>query len=592
VRVDGYAPIREYAAIGDGRSVALVASDGSIDWLCLPNLDSGSAFGALLDARRGGRFELAPAVPFESERRYLPDTNVLETTFRTAGGTVRVTDAMTVAGAGLAPFRELVRRVEGVAGAVPMRWRAEPRFSYGRRPVSLGRRHGVPVATSAHDAVAVRSWDAGEPEVGDDAIAGAFEARAGGRALLVLAAAHQEPLVLPVRNEVEARLAATAAFWRQWVSARGYAGPWREAVVRSALALKLLTFAPSGAIAAAPTTSLPEQIGGSRNWDYRFSWVRDASYTVDALLELACPAEGESFFWWLMHAARLTHPRLSVLYCLDGRIDAKERELPLEGYRRSRPVRLGNGAVEQLQLDIYGGLLEAAYVYASAGNRLDRDTGRRLGEYADLVCELWRCKDAGLWEVRSAPEHFTQSKLMCWIALDRACRLAERGEVRGGQPARWRKEADAILAFVDERCWSEEKGGYTRSAGREDLDAGFLLAFIRGFGDAADERIRRTVEAIRRELAHGPFVHRYRDEDGLPGDEGAFVACSFWLVDALARIGRQDDAAALMEEVLALANDVGLYSEEIDPADASFLGNFPQALSHLALIEAAVQVAT
>jgi GH15 family glucan-1,4-alpha-glucosidase len=591
VRVDGYAPIREYAAIGDGRSVALVASDGSIDWLCLPNLDSGSAFGALLDARRGGRFELAPAVPFESERRYLPDTNVLETTFRTAGGTVRVTEAMTVAGPGLAPFRELVRRVEGVAGAVPMRWRAEPRFSYGRGRVSLGRRHGVPVATSAHDAVAVRSWDAGEPEVGDEAIAGAFEARAGERALLVLAAAHQEPLVLPARNEVEARLDATAAFWREWVAARTYDGPWREAVVRSALALKLLTFAPSGAIAAAPTTSLPESIGGSRNWDYRFAWVRDASYTVDALLELGCPAEGESFFWWLMHAARLTHPRLSVLYCLDGRIDAKERELPLEGYRGSRPVRLGNGAVEQLQLDIYGSLLEAAYVFASAGNRLDRDTGRRLGEYADLVCELWRCRDAGLWEVRSGPEHFTQSKLMCWIALDRACRLAERGEVHGGQPARWREEAAAILDFVDERCWSAEKRSYTRSAEREELDAGFLLAFVRGFGDPADERIHGTVEAIRRELARGPLVYRYLGEDGLPRDEGAFVACSFWLVDALARIGRRDDATALMEELLPLANDVGLYSEEIDPADASFLGNFPQGLSHLALIEAAVQVA-
>jgi len=590
VRVDGYAPIREYAAIGDGRTVALVARDGSVDWLCLPDLNSASTFGALLDAERGGRFELAPSVPFEAERRYLPETNVLETTFRTAGGVVRVTDAMTAAGGGLAPLRELVRRVEGLAGSVPMRWRAEPRFGFGLVPVEVGLRHGVPTARAGRDAVAVAGWDAGESSVDGGGFQGEFEVREGGRALLVLSAAHQEPLVLPSRSEAERRLDATIDFWRVWTGRRNYDGPWRDAVLRSALALKLLVFAPSGAIAAAPTTSLPEELGGRRNWDYRYAWVRDASYTVDALLELACTDEGHAFFWWLMHASALTHPRLAVLYCLDGRLDARERELPLAGYRGSRPVRIGNGATAQTQLDIYGDLLEAVNVYVSAGNRLDRDTGKRVAEIADLVCEIWRNEDAGIWEVRSGPKHYTQSKLMCWIALDRAAGLAREGHIPAGRADRWRAEADAVRAFVDERCWSEAKRSYTRFAGTEELDAGVLLAFIRGCGDADDPRFVSTVEAVRRELAHGPYVHRYTGEDGLPGEEGAFVACSFWLVDTLARIGRCDEAAALLDDVVALANDVGLFSEEIDPGTGDFLGNFPQGLSHLSLIEAAVQV--
>jgi GH15 family glucan-1,4-alpha-glucosidase len=291
-----------------------------------------------------------------------------------------------------------------------------------------------------------------------------------------------------------------------------------------------------------------------------------------------------------MHASQITHPHLAVLYCLDGSVDARERELDLAGYRGSSPVRVGNGAVEQTQLDIYGGLVEAVSVYVNAGNRLDPDTGKRIAEIADLVCTIWRGTDSGIWEVRSEPRHFTQSKLMCWIALDRACGLAEGGHVPNRHLERWRSEREAIRAFVDERCWSESKRTYVRSAGDEGLDASLLLAFIRGFPESADGRVAATVEAIRRELGHGPYVRRYDGEDGLAGEEGAFVACSFWLVDALARVGRRDEAAALMDDVLALANDVGLFSEEIDPASGEFLGNFPQGLSHLALVEAAVQV--
>src|SRR6184192_4238040 len=416
-RIDGYAPIADYGAVGDGRTVALVARDGTIDWLCLPDLDSPSVFGALLDSERGGCFALAPESLSQTVRRYLPGTNVLETTFTTAAGVVRVTDAMTLPTAGLSPYRELARRIDGLAGDVPVRWRVEPRFGYASAATRIERRAGVPIAMAGRDAIAVCSFGAGEATTSDAAIAGQFTARAGSSSLLVLSAAHQEPLVLPARAEVEARLAATSSAWREWSDRREYDGPWKDAVVRSALALKLLVFAPSGAIAAAATTSLPEGIGGERNWDYRYCWIRDSSFTLEALLQLGCHAEATSFFWWFMHATRLTLPRLQVFYRLDGGTYAPERTLPLDGYRRSRPVRIGNGAAGQVQLDTYGELLDSAFVYARKGYSLGAGTGRDLARVADFVCEHWREPDAGIWEVRAAPRNHTQSKAMCWVAL-------------------------------------------------------------------------------------------------------------------------------------------------------------------------------
>jgi GH15 family glucan-1,4-alpha-glucosidase len=586
----GYAPIRDYGAIGDGRTMALVARDGSIDWLCLPDLDSPTVFGALLDHERGGRFSLSPAVPFTADRRYLPETNVLETTFATAGGSVHVTDAMLLPEPGLAPGRELVRRVDGLAGEVPMRWSVEPRFGYAGRRTRVGRRLGVPVAGAGADAVGVCAWGAGEPRTRADGVDGSFTALEGTRALIALAAAHGEPLVLPSRGEVEERLAATVDLWRRWAAERRHDGPWREAVVRSALALKLLIYAPSGAIAAAGTASLPEALGGVRNWDYRYCWVRDSTFTLDALLRLGCPGEGRSFFWWLLHASQLTHPKLRVLYRLNGRARAPELELPLDGYRGSRPVRIGNEAATQLQLDVYGHLLATATLYSDAGGELDRDTAARLAETADFVCDVWRLPDSGIWEVRSAPVHFTESKMMCCIALDRAIRRAERGLIPSRGAARWRGEALAIRRFIDERCWSQTLRSYTRAAGTEELDASLLLGALMGYGEAGDARLAATVDRVAETLSRGPFLLRYLGEDGLPGEEGAFVACSFWLVDALARSGRVDEACALMEDLLRLANDLGLYSEEIEPETQAFLGNFPQGLVHLALVNAAASL--
>jgi len=588
-RRDGYTAIESYAAIGDGRTVALVASDGSIDWLCLPDLDSASVFGGMLDARRGGHFALAPQDPFTVERRYLPDTNVLETTFSTGAGVARVTDAMLLPDGELTPGRELARKIDGVSGSVEFHWRVEPRFGYGGRRTTIGLRAGVPMASAGGDAMAVCSWDAGEPIRGADAIEGRFATAAGSSALIALAVAHQEPLVLPPRRDVERRLRSTVAFWQRWAGERNYQGPWRDAVMRSALALKLLFHASSGAIAAAATTSLPEALGGERNWDYRFSWVRDSAFTLEALQRLGVLEEARAFFWWMLHASQLTHPRLQVLYRLDGGTRAVERTLPLEGYRRSSPVRVGNGAADQMQLDIYGELLQAAWLYAGNGDGLDADTGRRLAEMADLVCHIWRQPDSGIWEVRNQPEHFTHSKMLCWVALDRAAKLAEAGRIPD-RAGRWRQEAAAVQAFVEANCWSEHKQSYVRAVGSDELDAALLFAALMGYEDP-DRRLSKTIDAIRRELCEGPLVRRYSAEDGLSGAEGAFLTCSFWLVDALARDGRVDDAIPLMEELLALANDVGLYAEEIDADTGRFQGNFPQGLVHLALINAAVTIA-
>ena len=591
MRIDGYAPIENYAVIGDGRTAALVSLDGAIDWLCLPNLDSPSAFAAVLDAGRGGSFTLQPAVPFHATRRYLPRTNVLETTFTTDRGSARLVDAMTIPNDRLDPMRELVRSVEGISGTVPMRWRCAPRFDYGRAAPRCEWRHGAPTAVWGAEAIAVVSWAAGTPQWRDGGAGAEFEIAAGGRALLAMTSAYAEPMILPGRQDVLRRLAFTIEFWERWSCAHDYDGPWREAVLRSALALKLMIFAPSGASVAAPTTSLPEEIGGGRNWDYRYCWIRDSNFMIDALLQLGCHQEARSLFWWFMQASALTVPKVRVLYRLDGGIGPAEREVALDGYRGSRPVRIGNGAVEQTQLDIYGALFETAWLYSEGHHALDGDTGAVLARIADHVCDIWRHPDSGIWEVRNGPFQFTHSKAMCWVALDRAARLADRGEMPGRGVAKWRGEADAIRDYVDRECWSDALGSYTRIAGSADVDASLLMLPLVEWGDPRGQRIRGTIDAVNRLLRHGDVVYRYHAKDGVPGGEGCFLNCSFWLVSALARCGRMDEATALMDRLVARGNDVGLFSEEIDPVSGAFLGNFPQALVHLALIDAAFAIA-
>jgi GH15 family glucan-1,4-alpha-glucosidase len=444
----------------------------------------------------------------------------------------------------------------------------------------------VPVASSGGDAFAVHSFGAGDHDLTSDAIVGRFQLREGETALLALSIAHKEPLVFPSRAEIQDRLEATIGTWTRWSGALRVSARWREAVERSAIALKLLVYAPSGAVVAAPTTSLPEVIGGERNWDYRYCWIRDSAFTLDALLRLGCSGEADAFFWWLMQASQLTHPRLQVLYGIDGDPEARERVLDLRGYRGSVPVRIGNGAVDQMQHDIYGDLLETAWEYVRAGRPLDAEVGRRLAGAADHVTSIWRQPDAGIWEVRSRPRHYTHSKMMCWVALDRAVRLAEAGAIPDRSVDVWRRSRLQVEDFIWSECWSDDKQSLVRSPDSEDLDAALLLGAHFGF-DADGDRLSLTIDAIGRELKHGPFVYRYSGEDGLEGHEGAFLACSFWLVEALAHRGSIDQAAELMDELVASSNDVGLYAEEIDPRTGEFLGNFPQGLTHLALLEAA-----
>jgi GH15 family glucan-1,4-alpha-glucosidase len=577
VRTDGYLPLRDYAAIGDGRTCALVGRDGSIDWLCLPNIDSPPVFDRILDAY-GGCFELRPSGSFTAERRYREGTNVLETTFRTESGTVRVTDALTLHDThALAPLRELVRLVDGIDGRVDLQWKFAPRLDFGRRELKRGSRGDAVVAVSGKEAFALTSWDAGD---------GSFAVEAGGRATLALTHAHAEPLVLPARADVERRVEETAAFWMDWSDRLTYEGPWRDAVIRSALALKLLAFSPSGCIVAAPTTSLPERVGGDRNWDYRFGWLRDGVFTLRALLELGCEDEARAFFWWQMHATRMGEPELRPLYCVDGGLRLDEQELSLPGYRDSAPVRDGNAAAEQLQLDAYGPLLEGAWRFWSKTGSLGAARPKELAALADFVAAKWSEPDSGIWESRDEPRHYVLSKAMCWTALDRVARLAEAG-VLPDNPV-WRTTADEIHEWVERDGWDEKRRSYRCVPGDDVLDASVLTMALCAYVDAADERMLQTAEALRLELASGPFLYRFSGADEL---EGAFLTCSFWLVDLLARAGRREEATALMDELVASANDVGLYAEEIDPETGEFLGNLPQGLVHLALVNAAMSVA-
>jgi len=588
VRVGGYAPVGAYAAIGDGRTVALVAADGSIDWLPLPTLAQAGAFAALLDAEQGGRCRLAPEGEYLVERRYLEATNVLETTFTTAAGVLRVCDTLTMRESGTLPWVELVRVVECLSGNATVRWSVEPRFGFGGEETTFVEIGGRPVALGRRLRLAVLAWDLGRPTRSTKAVSGAAALEQGDRGVLACVATDAEPVPYPPRAELEARVATTAGLWRRWAGEVEYEGRWRDAVVRSALALRLLVYAPSGALAAAATSALPERIGGERNFDYRFAWVRDASFALDALSRLGFRDQVHASLSWLLEVTAATHPRLQPFYGLDGGVPRSVRTLGFDGYRGSRPVRIGNSASGQLQLGNFGDLFDTVWQYVRHGNVLDPATGVRLAEIGSFVCEVWENEDSGLWEL-DRHAHYTISKIGCWVALRRAAALAGKGQIADDGVERWLETSERIRDFVETRCWSDAKRSYTFYAGEEALDCAVLLASGTGFADPRGERMCATIDAICDELAAPkPILYRY---SGMEGKEGCFLACSFWMVEALARAGRLDGARTWMDELVELANDVGLYSEEIDPSTHELLGNFPQALTHLSLVRAAFAVA-
>ena len=496
---------------------------------------------------------------------------------------MRVLDALDLEQGRPLPWRELVRRVEGLSGRVPMEWRVEPRFGYGLEEPTFRRPGGIVTALHGEHRLAVHAFDVGEVEHSATAAEGTFAAEEGSRGLLALGYTNSDPVPRLHRERVERRLDETIEYWRRRWDKVEHDGEFADAVRRSALALELLADVETGALVAAATMGLFEKIGGSRNFDYRYVWIRDGTFTVDALLEVGLDAISHRAFSWMLSASRHTHPRLQPIFTLQGVPRPPDEQLPLHGYRGSKPVVLGNGAAHQLQLGNFGDLLDAAWRYTRHGNALDPETGTRLAEVASLVARIWRNDDSGIWELKGKHRPYTSSKMACWAALDRALALADEGQMPGKDRRLWRTARDRVRAFVEQRCWSRQRNAYAFYAGSADLDASVLLAPRMGYCEPADERFLATLEAILDELSEGALVWRYT---GMREQEGSFLACAFWAVEALANAGRADEADERMRDLMELGGPTGLYSEEA-AADGTLLGNLPQALTHLSLIDAA-----
>ena len=593
-----YQPIENYGIIGDLHSVALVGMDGSIDWLCLPSFDSPSVFAAILDDEKGGRFKIAPTSDnITPKQLYWPDTNVLITRFFTPEGVAEVTDYMPIGvsmnGQG---GHQLIRRIKVVRGEMNIRMECSPAFNYTRDDhsteiteggaffrsgqLSLGLASDIPLSVEGYRALAE------------------FSLREEQMAVFVfreIEAGADRDLSVSGRQEEEIFL-QTVEYWRRWLSQCTYTGRWREMVQRSALTLKLLTYEPTGAIVAAPTTSLPEGIGGERNWDYRYTWIRDAAFTLYGLLRIGFTEEAARFMGWLEDRCYEPKPDglLQLMYGIDGRTDLTEETLDhLEGYRGSRPVRIGNGAYDQLQLDIYGELMDAVYLYNKYGDPIWYELWTHLRGLIDWVCDNWQRKDEGIWEVRSGRQHSVYSKLMCWVAVDRGLRLADKRSFPADRE-RWLKVRDEIYEEIMEKGWSQERKAFVQAYGGDTLDASSLIMPLVFFVAPKGPRMLSTLDAINRPpkddgLVSNGLVFRYdvqKSADGLMGEEGTFNLCTFWLVEALTRAGRLEEARLIFEQMLGYANHLGLYAEEIGPSREA-LGNFPQAFTHLTLISAA-----
>jgi GH15 family glucan-1,4-alpha-glucosidase len=583
------ARIEDYALLSDLYTAALVDREGSIDWCCFPRFDSGSCFGALLGTPEHGRWLLAPDVPVRRVvRRYRHDTLILESVFETDEGSVRAIDFMPPRN----EMPDIVRIVEGLDGEVPMRSELVIRFDYGKIVPWVRRRSHdslARVATAGPDALCYRT--PAETRGEDMKTISEFTLAAGERIPFTLTwfPSHDD---VPEPTDAERSLDEAEEYWLGFAHRCTHSGRYHEEIHQSLLVLKALTFGPTGGIVAAPTTSLPEEPGGVRNWDYRFCWLRDATLTLLAMLNAGYREEAEAWRRWLLRAVAGDPADLQIMYGLAGERRLDERELEwLPGYEGSRPVRVGNAASTQLQLDVYGEVLDALYQARRHGAPPDDNIWSLSLKLIDWLEEGWRRKDAGIWEVRGPNRHFTHSKVMAWVAFDRAVRSCEEFG-RKGPLDRWRAIRDEIRAEVLEKAWSDEKQAFAQSYGSDELDASVLLLPLVGFLPADDARMASTVEAIRRELTLDGLVLRYRPEadnvDGLPGGEGVFLPCSFWLADVLALQGRLAEARELFERLLDLRNDVGLYAEEYDPRGARHLGNFPQAFTHLALVNSAL----
>ncbi len=598
-----YQPIENYGVIGDTHTVALVGMNGAIDWFCFPRFDSPSVFGAILDDERGGSFRVhANHESAQHKQFYWPETNVLVTRFLCSDGVGEVVDFMPVGGIeGRSGTHQLIRRVTTVRGTLEWTMTCRPAFDYGRaehetRPAD----NGVAFQT---DELTLGLASGTAIDVVDGGAKSTFTLREGETTTFILQQVERDSGcggALP-EPESDRLFRDTVAYWRDWIAQSTYTGRWREMVHRSALILKLLTYGPTGAIVAAPTTSLPEGIGGERNWDYRFTWIRDAAFTLYALLRIGFTDEAEAFMGWIQERAHELNPdgSLQIMYGIDGRHDLSEEELShLAGYRDSRPVRVGNGAYDQLQLDIYGELMDSVYLYNKYGSPISYDLWVQLRRLVNWVADNWKKTDEGIWEVRGGQRDFVYSKLMCWVALDRGLRLADKRSFPADRE-RWIRTRDEIYEEIMEKGWSESREAFVQSYGSEALDASNLMMPLVFFVSPTDPRMLSTLDATLKSPEEGGLVSnsltfRYdvsQSPDGLAGEEGTFNICSFWLVEALTRAGahdraRLDEARLMFEKMLGYANHLGLFAEETGPLGEA-LGNFPQAFTHLALISAA-----
>ncbi len=598
-----YLPIEQYGVIGDMRSVALVGRNGSIDWCCLPAFDSPSLFAAILDDRKGGHWLIAPdGQPAVGKQMYLPNTNVLVTRFFTDQGMGEVTDFMPIGPEAGGETEQVARQIVRIARAVrgPVRFRMEcfPAFDYARAAHTTSMVAGgrtVVFSTTQGEFVLKSPHPLKREETGASTT---FNLNTGEEAVFVLrlCGGCSAPQIAEQEAHGESLLNETVRFWRGWVAQNRYHGRWRETVIRSALALKLLTYLPTGAIVAAPTTSLPEEIGGVRNWDYRYTWVRDAAFTVYALIRLGYTAEAEAFSGFIQERAKEKRSEpgpLSVLYGIDGRHDLAEQTLDhLEGYCGSRPVRVGNAAAEHLQLDIYGELMDSVYLYDKYGAPISYEMWRTVERLLDWVSDNWQQPDQSIWEVRGGRRQFTYSKLQCWVALDRGVRLAFKHSYPT-ENFRWLEERNRIYRTIMQDCWNQRDQSFVQFCGTDAVDASALMFPLMLFISPKDPRMLSTLKRIRQELVSDALVRRYEigkaARDGLPGHEGFFTVCSFWLVEAMTRAGQVEEARFLFEKLLSYGNHLGLFSEEIS-SKGELVGNFPQALTHLGLISAALRL--
>ena len=590
----GYKPIEDYGVIGDLHTVALVGKDGSIDWCCLPHFDSPSIFASILDAKKGGFFKIAPVHTAVQKQMYLPETCILLTRFLDPDGVAEVIDFMPLMeeASELVDAHQIVRQVRVVRGSVHLKVECFPAFDYARAKHTLKLDQRGAIFSTSREQVVLASP------------VKLYRVRQGVQAEFIMHAGEELTFVLR-RNERgkenpgidtafngERAYQETVRFWRRWLAGCGYHGRWREMVQRSALTLKLLTFAPTGAIVAAPTASLPEEIGGERNWDYRYTWIRDAAFTVYGFIRLGLTREAENFVRWIEARAHeeASDGSLQIMYGINGEHDLPEQELKhLEGYRNSSPVRIGNGAYKQLQLDIYGELMDSVYLSNKYGKPISYDLWQHLTRVLDYVSGHWQEKDEGIWEVRGGRHHFVYSKLMCWVALDRGIRLADRRSFPGNH-VRWLESRDAIYEEIMAKGWDASKKRFVQHYDTDALDASNLMMPLTFFVSPTDPRMQSTLNATLQTLVSDGLVYRYQigkgASDGLMGEEGTFSMCTFWLVEALTRAGRLDEARLIFEKMLTYANHLGLYSEEIGPRGEA-LGNFPQAFAHLGLISAA-----